>query len=315
MQSKLFTQLNQTDPESGENRRSGAIKADRAAGLSLCVLGSGSGGNCTVLRLTETGGRAEALLLDSGFGPRRTARMLGQAGLGWEQIRGILVTHLDRDHFKPSLTKTLVEHKIPVHCHHWHLEELANTRGTQGLFDHGLVEPFGDGLLLPMPGVIATTTRLQHDLQGTIGYRLCTSFGDVGFATDLGHAPPKLIEHFAGVDALLIESNYDEKMTVNSSRPVWVNRRNLSDSGHLSNEQAYEAVQQIRDKSPHGNPRHVVLLHRSSQCNHPMKIKRVFERDPALAKRVILTEQRKRTRWVNVKPMHNTRRLQMTLAS
>lgn len=283
-------------------------------GLSLCVLGSGSGGNCTVVRLTDSAGDREAILLDAGFGIRRTTRKLNEAGIGWRHVKAVLLSHLDRDHFKPNLTRVLVEHRVTVHIHHWHLDELAQAKGTQPLFDHGLVEPFGDGVLLPMPGVTATTTRLQHDKQGTIGYRLSTRFGDVGFATDLGHAPKQLIDHFAGVDILAIESNYDEKMTVNSTRPVWVNRRNLSDSGHLSNEQAYEAIQQIRDKSPHGNPRHVVLLHRSQQCNHPMKVRRVFERDPELAKRVTLTDQRKRTRWINLKPMRKVMREQMTLA-
>ncbi len=282
-------------------------------GLSLCVLGSGSGGNCTVVRLTDAAGRIDALLLDAGFGIRRTTRKLAEAGLGWSDVRAVLLSHLDRDHFKPTLTSVLVEHRITVHCHHWHLEELANSRGTQRLFDLGLVEPFGEGAILPMPGVTATATRLQHDMQGTIGYRLSTRFGDVGFATDLGHAPRKLIDHLAGVDVLCIESNYDERMTINSSRPVWVNRRNLSDSGHLSNEQAYEAVQAIRQQSPHGNPRHVVLLHRSQQCNHPMKVRRVFEQDPQLYKRIILTEQRRRTRWVHVKPMPAIMRLQMCI--
>lgn len=314
LQSGLFTQPFDSDGFIGDAPALNTRQRSRA-GLSVCVLGSGSGGNCTVLRLTGAEGRGEALLLDAGFGARRTARKLAEAGLGWRDIRAVLLSHLDRDHFKPALTRPLVEHGIPVHCHHWHLGELASAKGTGPLFEHGLVEPFGDGILLPMPGVTATTTRLQHDRQGTIGYRLSTRFGDVGFATDLGHAPRKLIDHFAGVDVLCIESNYDERMTINSSRPVWVNRRNLSDSGHLSNEQAYEAVQQISAQSPHGNPRHVVLLHRSDQCNHPMKIKRVFERDPQLAKRIILTDQRKRTRWVNVKPMTQVQRKQLRLGS
>jgi phosphoribosyl 1,2-cyclic phosphodiesterase len=312
MQLGLFAQPAQPDAVGIAQRRRGGAACVRA-GLSLCVLGSGSGGNCTAVRLTDSAGRSDTLLLDAGFGPRRTARKLAEAGLGWADVRAVLLSHLDRDHFKPSLTRTLIEHNITVHCHHWHLAELASARGTHPLFEHGLVDPFGDGLLLPMPGVTATTTRLQHDLQGTIGYRLSTRFGDVGFATDLGHAPRKLIDHLAGVDVLCIESNYDERMTTQSTRPAWVNRRNLSDSGHLSNEQAYEAVQQIRCRSPHGNPRHVVLLHRSSQCNHPTKVKRVFERDPVLFKRVILTEQRKRTRWVHVRPMKQVLRAQLCL--
>ncbi|MEM9020264.1 MAG: MBL fold metallo-hydrolase [Planctomycetota bacterium] len=283
-------------------------------GLSLSVLGSGSGGNCTVVRLVDPEGQPHALLVDAGFGPRRTASKLAEAGLSMTDVRAICVTHFDRDHFKPSLIRTMAEHRIPVFCHHWHLPELAAIRSSKTLFELGLVEPFDGTTLSPMPGLTATTTRLQHDRQGTIGYRLYSRYGDIGYATDLGHAPTRLIQLFAGVDVLCIESNYDHRMTVNSSRPAWVNRRNLSDSGHLSNDQAYEAVLRVRDLSPHGNPRYVVLLHRSQQCNHPTKVRRRFEGDPALAKRVILTDQRRRTRWVNIKPLKQVQRKQLRLA-
>ncbi|XAL99729.1 MBL fold metallo-hydrolase [Phycisphaeraceae bacterium D3-23] len=288
---------------------------DPRPGVRLCVLGSGSGGNCTVVQLTGADGQRDAVLLDAGFGPRRTTRKLAEAGLGFEDLRAVCVTHFDQDHFKPSLIKTLVAYGIALHCHHWHLPDLNKVRGAQKLFDAGLVEPFGDGLFVPVPGFTATTTRLQHDRQGTIGYRLSSRFGDVGFATDLGHAPAALIDHLAGVDILCIESNYDERMTTQSSRPVWVNRRNLSDSGHLSNEQSFAAVCAIRDRSPHGNPRHVVLLHRSSQCNHATKVRRVFERDPQIAKRTTQTNQRTRTRWINLRPMHQVKRRQLCLAT
>lgn len=309
----------ETSPNAGFTSVSQPLQPARkklsGPGLAVSVLGSGSGGNCTVIRLRGLDGRVDAVLVDAGFGPRRTATTLAEAGLGFADVRAVCLTHLDRDHFKPSLIRTLVEHRVPVFCHHWHLDELAAIRSAAKLFDLGLVEPFGDGIFLPAPGLTATTTRLQHDLQGTIGYRFTTRFGDVGYATDLGHAPRQLIQLLAGVDLLCIESNYDEKMTINSSRPSFVNRRNLSDSGHLSNEQAYEAVQQIRDASPHGNPRHIVLLHRSTQCNHPTKVRRVFEQDPVLWHRVTLTEQRRRTRWLQVRTMKRVLRDQLCLAT
>lgn len=304
-------QVDDTPPSTRLHPRPTAL----APGLRLCVLGSGSGGNCTVLQVVGMDGQRDTMLLDAGLGMRRTARKLAEIGLGYADLSAVCVTHFDQDHYKPAMSKTLAEHGVTLHCHHWHVPDFARMRGAERLFDAGLVEPFGDGLFVPMPGVTATTTRLQHDRQGTIGYRIGTRFGDVGFATDLGHAPPALIDHLAGVDLLCIESNYDEHMTTNSSRPVWVNRRNLSDSGHLSNEQCFEAVCAIRDRSPHGNPRKVVLLHRSSQCNHETKVRRVFERDPGIAKRTIQTQQRRRTRWVTVRPMRQVMRRQLCLSS
>ncbi len=276
--------------------------------LGICVLGSGSGGNATVLRWGKS-----AMLIDAGFGPRTTDKRLQQAGLTLTDLEAVCLTHLDQDHFRKTWTATLLKLGIPVFVHSWHFAELMHLPGGAELRDAGLAQMFESQPFEPMPGLAASTVRLQHDRQGTIGYRFDTPDMSIGYATDLGHAPAKLIKHLAGVDILCIECNYDEHMTRTSSRPSWVNRRNMSDSGHLSNEQSFEAVRAIADASPAGNPRHVVLLHRSSQCNHPMKVRRVFERDSELHPRITLTEQRRRTRWINIKPLGAGQRAQMKL--
>lgn len=301
------------DAASGEAEPSLA-PAKRPSALELCVLGSGSGGNATVLRHGQ-----RCLLIDAGLGPRTTDKRLAQAGLTLTDLDAICVTHFDTDHFRKSWVRTMVDLGITLHCHHWHLPDLRRVQNNQQLFDAGLVDPFDNDPFFPFlhaeQRVTATTVRLQHDRQGTIGYRFDSPTCSVGLATDLGHAPEHLCQHMAGVDVLCIESNYDERMTTTCSRPAWVNRRNLSDSGHLSNEQSLAAVQRIAQLSPHGNPRRVVLLHRSSQCNHPTKVRRCFERDPAIAKRVIQTDQRRRTRWIKPYPMPAVRRHQFSLAA
>lgn len=290
--------------------------------LRLCVLGSGSGGNSTVVATP-----AGAVLIDAGFGPRTTALRLAQAHVELDAVRAVLLTHLDRDHFRPHWLKQLLRRRIRLWVHAWHLPQLRRLEGAAELEAAGRVTPFDDEAFVPDPTleIVAHGVRLQHDRQGTIGYRLDLlrtrgdggpplCHGSIGYATDLGHAPASLIRHLAGVDLLCIESNYDEGMTMRSARPSFVNRRNLSDSGHLSNEQALDAVQRIAAVSPHGNPRRVILMHRSSQCNHPMKVRRVFERCPGLGRRVTLAEQRRRTRWFDVKPLRlRMHREQMTL--
>lgn len=295
------------------------IVSRAAAGVSLCVLGSGSGGNSTAVRLRRGGdGEVSVVLLDLGFGPRTTAQRLAQAGLDLADVRAACLTHLDRDHFRPAWLKVAADLRIRLAVHHWHLPELAGCPGASAVFDRGLVHTFdqeafdvaGEGTL------IGRGCRVQHDRQGTIAFHLThrPSGGAVGYATDLGHAPPRLIAHLAGVDVLCIESNHDPRMTITSPRPSFVNRRNLSDSGHLSNEQALEAVQHVAALSPRGNPRKVVLLHRSSQCNHPTTVRRVFARDPRLARRIVLTHQRRRTRWIDLRPCPAATRQQLPLA-
>ena len=65
--------------------------------LEVCVLASGSSGNCTVVRSP-----AGVLLIDAGIGPRITARRMNGTGVHLRDVRAICVTHLDSDHFRPS---------------------------------------------------------------------------------------------------------------------------------------------------------------------------------------------------------------------
>ncbi|MEM9882145.1 MAG: MBL fold metallo-hydrolase [Planctomycetota bacterium] len=294
-------------PAPGRSRR-----GPKPTALSVCVLGSGSGGNASVLR-PPPGGGDRPVLIDAGFGPRTTTQRLAQAGLTLAELGAVYVTHFDTDHFRPGWVRAMVDLKLKLRCHRWHLPDLRRVRDNQRLFAAGLVEPFDD-TPFTADGFAICPIRLQHDRQGTIGYRFTRGGVSLGYATDLGHAPEALCRHLAGVDVLCLESNYDERMTKDSPRPAFVNRRNLSDSGHLSNDQALAAVRRIGELSPHSNPRRVVLLHRSAQCNHPTKVRRCFAQDPAIARRVVLTDQRRRSRWIGVAPLRAVRRAQLTLA-
>jgi len=277
--------------------------------LRLCVLGSGSGGNCSVVRWGEA-----TMLIDAGFGPITTARRLNQAGLRAADLQAVCVTHLDQDHFRPNWIPTLVGLKIRVFLHRWHVNDLPTVPGGSDLLNSGLVVPFDDGPFQPIDGIDVLPIRLSHDVKGTTGFRVQTAGGSLGYATDLGHVPDALVEHFTGVDLLAIESNYDRQMQIGSDRPWFLKRRIMGQAGHLSNEQALEAVQQIMHRSPAGNPQHIVLLHRSQQCNCPDKVRALFHQHAAIKHRLTLTEQRRRSRWLAAKPQAATAGAQLHFA-
>jgi len=303
-QFSLFCSTDADAPPASRRR----ARAARQSELRLCVLGSGSGGNATILRHGQRG-----MLIDAGFGPRTTGKRLAQAQLTLDQIQAICLTHLDRDHCRPTWPAAALQQRITVYLHHWHLPELHRLPAGPELFEAGLVEPFDHQPFEPLPGLDVAPIRLQHDTEGTIGFRLTGRRAAVGYATDLGHVPPALVRHFAGVDLLCLEANYDPDITARSSRPAFVNRRNMSSSGHLSNEQAFAAAQKIAQASAPGRPEQIVLLHRSRQCNHPTTVRRTFERDPELAARIHLTDQRRRSRWFQAKPLPAVQQHQMGL--
>ena len=110
-----------------------------------------------------------------------------------------------------------------------------------------------------------------------------------------------LVDCFEGVDLLAIESNYDPAMQRGSGRPWFLVQRIMGGRGHLSNDQALDAVKRIvsRTQTNHAKlPAHVVLLHRSRECNCPTLLRDLFSRDARLAPRLVLTEQYERTDWL-----------------
>ena len=265
--------------------------------LKLCVLGSGSGGNSSVLQLGQ-----QTILIDAGFGPRTTAKRLHGVKLDLTDIHAICLTHLDQDHFRPNWIATLLEHRILVWLHRGHLGALERIKGGDELGRAQLLKVFDGKPFEPVSGLRATAVHLPHDMKGTTGFLFESNVGRVGYATDLGHVSTELIQRFAGVDLLAIESNYDPPMQMQSSRPAFLKRRIMGGRGHLSNPEAFEAVQRIVDRSPAGLPHHIVLLHRSQQCNCPSAVQRVFNQDARIGPRVVLTEQRRRSRWLTVTP-------------
>jgi len=266
--------------------------------MDLCVLASGSSGNCSVIRSEDA-----AFLVDCGIGPRITAGRLTGTGVSLSQLRAICVTHLDRDHCNVAWMATVVSQQMKLFCPADRVAELLHFFSDARM--RPLVVPFRpDEPFEPVPGLTATTTRLAHDRSGSHAFHFTSDAGSIGYATDLGHVPPTLIDRFCGIDLLAIESNYDPQMQRASGRPVFLQNRIMNGGGHLSNDQALTAVKNLFDrcaKHGHSLPSQVVLLHRSRQCNCPKLLKQTFERDRRIGPRLVLTEQYSRTEWISAR--------------
>ncbi|MFI4897536.1 MAG: MBL fold metallo-hydrolase [Phycisphaerales bacterium JB059] len=227
----------------------------------LCVLASGSSGNCSVLvRQTPRGPRGT--LIDAGLSPRRTRRLLVEHGVALHQIDDVVLTHLDSDHFHPGwmreLDREVGDLRPTLRLHRSHLRRLERLGNPPRR-----VEAFDDEI--EFDGGRASCVVLSHDELGVAAFRF--DVGDagasLGFATDLGRPTDDLVVCLHGVSTLAIESNYCPVMQRNSARPAFLKARIMGGAGHLSNQQCAHAVRRI------GPRRRVVLLHLSRQCNTP----------------------------------------------
>jgi phosphoribosyl 1,2-cyclic phosphodiesterase len=263
----------------------------------MCVLASGSGGNCSVIRTAD-----EVFLVDCGIGPRTASQRLDGTGVQLSQIKSICLTHLDRDHFNPVWATTIINNNIRVYCPADRVHEVMTIAQTEML--RPFVVPFKSEKFEPVAGVLANAMRMAHDRTGSHAFHFSSQGGSIGYATDLGRVPDALVDHFCGVDLLAIESNYDPHLQRTSGRPLFLQKRITGGGGHLSNAQALSAVKSIFDRcSRHGKhlPKQVVLLHRSRQCNCPKLVMELFATDARIASRLVLSEQFERTEWMSAK--------------
>lgn len=270
--------------------------------VELCVLASGSMGNCTVLR-TPSG----VMLIDAGIGPRVAASRMSGTGVSVADVSAICLTHLDRDHFSFNWITTIVRRNIRMFCHAGRVADmLAYAFGDaadtpEGKAFAGQVVGFKDIPFEPLIGMSCQPVHLAHDQNGSHGF-VAEGFGRrIGYATDLGHVPADLPEMFCGLDVLAIESNYDPDMQNGSGRPWFLKKRIMGGRGHLSNQQAFEAVRQVLDRCERRGlalPEHIVLLHRSRECNCPDLLRSLFSQDARIGPRLTLAEQFSRTGWI-----------------
>ncbi len=90
--------------------------------------------------------------------------------------------------------------------------------------------------------------------------------GKLAFLTDLGEVTPSVRSHLHRIEALVMETNHDEKMLLNGPYPWPVKQRVRGTRGHLSNAAAAELISRVvRDT---GITR-VTLAHLSQNNNHP----------------------------------------------
>jgi phosphoribosyl 1,2-cyclic phosphodiesterase len=257
---------------------------------SLCILASGSAGNCSILHLPPVDGRPRILLIDAGLSPRRTRRQLADMGLSLEHVEGIVLTHLDHDHWHAGWIRAIPA-GLPIYAHKRHALRGRRT-GALPICCEGFETGFGFPCGTRIHAVLGS-----HDELGVASYRfeIPASAGRIatlGFATDIGRIRYDMVEHLRGVDVLAIESNYCPDLQAASARPWFLKRRITGGSGHLSNYEALEAVRLIGPRS------HVVFLHLSRECNHPQLVAALHQGAPYC---ITVTCQITPTAWIPIR--------------
>ena len=233
--------------------------------MRFASLASGSSGNCLV---AEGGGTV--VMLDCGLALTEAERRLARAGLEPSQVKALLVTHEHGDHAGGAFDFAAA-HRVTVYLTHGTLAALK----AEGKVVDGVRVAIVNGReSLRVDGMQVLPFTVPHDAREPVQYVLSDGAAKLGVLTDIGTSTAHVERTLSGLDALVLECNYDRDMLWNGAYPKWLKERIAGPFGHLDNrdsERLLAAVERSRLK-------HVIGAHLSQQNNRPELVRAALAR-------------------------------------
>jgi phosphoribosyl 1,2-cyclic phosphodiesterase len=221
--------------------------------MELSIIASGSNGNCYLVQSAGS-----SVLFDAGKSFRETADRMAALGKDIREVDGIVLSHAHGDHYQ-GIGPIARRLHIPVYIRE---DVYAACRQRLGPVT---VRHFDAGFRIK--DLEITPVETSHDI-ASCGFVV----GRFGIFTDTGCVTPQMKEIISDLDAVLLESNYDEEMLMNGPYPRHLKERIASERGHLSNDDASDFI------SRHGRHLSLVFLaHLSEHNNSAEKVKDTFE--------------------------------------
>lgn len=228
--------------------------------MRVTSLGSGSSGNAL---LVEAGPRRRTkLLVDVGLPGRLLIERLRQVQVYPAQLSGVLLTHEHSDHviglpgllkrcapaiFSTPGTLSAIE-QLPL----WDEPPLGSRASSEAttvpavassrVLLARLLHPLPVGVCSVIGDIEARSFPVSHDAAEPCGYLLSAGGWRVGVVIDSGEVTLAMLDAMQSADLLILESNHDLQRLLRGPYPYHLKQRILSTTGHLSNDQAAEAV-------------------------------------------------------------------------
>lgn len=221
--------------------------------MRICVLGSGSTGNATVISAGGT-----HILIDAGLSAKFIRLALQHLGILVEDLAAIIISHEHGDHIK-ALPVLLRKTPVPLYA----------TRATFAGINLGeartRVEFFETGQTFAVGGLEVDPFSISHDAADPSGFIVRANGTQLAHVTDLGCMTELVRQRLRSCRAVVIESNHDEDMLKIGPYPWELKQRVLGRQGHMSNRELGQFFREDFD----GEARHIVLAHLSRTNNHP----------------------------------------------
>ena len=226
------------------------------------ILASSSSGNCALLNTGHS-----KILIDVGISAKRIGKLLKDFGESIDAIDAVFLTHEHSDH-TIGIRGLSKRANLPVFANR-DTADAVQAKLTKSVnwqvFQTGTVFSFRD--------LSVRSFSLPHDAYDPVGYifkwgedyDLFSPPRSLAWVTDLGYVPEHVREHIRGVQILVLEANYDEDLLEQDKRRPWSTKQRIRGRhGHLSNNAAYELINELSKETLLEN---VFLAHLSKDCN------------------------------------------------
>lgn len=220
--------------------------------MKFISLISGSSGNATLI---SDGGTN--ILVDCGMSGKKLSESLAAIDMHADELDALLITHEHIDHVRGAGVIAR-RYNIPVYA----TEGTFASMETGAIPEWNVISPDADfeiGSIGVMP------FSIPHDASQPVGYSFFSDDRKYTIATDIGHMSGYVLNHLTGSDTILLESNHDIDMLRMGTYPFPLKQRILSSTGHLSNDDAAEALCRLAQSGTE----HFMLGHLSKENNTP----------------------------------------------
>ena len=225
--------------------------------VRVCVLGSGSKGNCTLVA-TESA----RLLIDVGFSCRETYARLAAINESPDGLSAVVISHEHTDHIN-GLRVLAQSGDLPVYVSRATWEAVSRDDEIRKKITK--LEYIAASEKFTIGDIEVTPFPIPHDAVDPVAFTLDTQGIRISVVTDLGFVPEIVKQRVKGSHVLIFESNHDLEMLKVGPYPWHVKQRVMSRQGHLSNNATADFLTEEFD----GAAQVLVLAHLSETNNHP----------------------------------------------
>lgn len=223
--------------------------------FEYCSIGSGSSGNCHVVKYKDT-----VILVDAGLTGKKITEGIEKLNIDAKNIKGLFITHEHHDHIK-GVGIISRKYDIPIFANK---KTWIAMKDKIGLVDKKNMIFFETDKTYSLGEVLIRPFSIPHDSEEAVGYSFYKDGEKISIATDIGMINENIRRNLYNSKIVVIESNYDHNMLMFGDYPYHLKRRIASLEGHLSNEDCGNFCVELVKKGT----KKILLAHLSKDNNN-----------------------------------------------